>query len=64
MYVILFGTNPYMYSEIVYNQNHYFGFGLILKTEPKYADTFGGYRNRYQNHIPKVVSSNAGIEKI
>jgi hypothetical protein len=33
------------YGIVVYDRNHYFGLGPILK--PKLADTFGRYRNRY-----------------
>ena len=39
------------YISAVYNQNHYFVLGPILKPKPKLADTFGQYRNQYQNHI-------------
>ena len=42
---------------VVYDRNHYFGFGLILKPKPKLADTFGRYRNRYRNYILKGESS-------
>ena len=40
-------------SGLVYNRNHYFGFGPIPKPKPKLVDTFGRYRNRYPNHISK-----------
>ena len=45
------------YLSIVYDRNHYFGFGPIPKPKPKLADTFGRYRNRYRNHISKGKSS-------
>ena len=44
-------------SVLVYDRNHYFGFGPIPKLKPKLADTFGRYRNRYRNHISKGKSS-------
>ena len=40
---------------LVYDQNHYFGFGPIPKPKPELANTFGQYRN--QNHIWKKKSS-------
>ena len=42
---------------LVYDRNHYFGFGPIPKPKPKLVDTFGRYRNRYRNHISKGKSS-------
>ena len=42
-------------SDLVYDRNHYFGFGPIPK--PKLVDTFGRYRNRYRNHISEGKSS-------
>ena len=42
---------------VVYNRNHYSGLGPIPKPNPKLADTFGRYRNRYRNHISKQKSS-------
>ena len=36
---------------LVYDRNHYFGLGEILK--PTLADTFIRYCNRYRNHISK-----------
>ena len=42
-----------LHYEIVYDRNHYLGFGPILKPKPKLADTFGRYRNPYQNYILK-----------
>ena len=42
---------------LVYDRNHYFGFGPIPKPIPKLVDTFGRYRNRYRNHISKGKSS-------
>jgi hypothetical protein len=44
-----------LYGKVVYDRNHYFGLGPILKLKPKLADTFGGYRNRY--YILKEESS-------
>ena len=41
--------------SLVYDRNHYFGFGP--KPKPKLADTFGRYRNRYRNYILKGESS-------
>ena len=38
---------------VVYDQNHYFGSGLIPKLKPRLADTFGPYRNRYRDYILK-----------
>ena len=32
-------------ATLVYDRNHYFGFGLIPKLKPKSVDTFGRYRN-------------------
>ena len=40
--------------QVVYDQNHHFGLGLIPK--PKEADTFGRYPNWYRNHIFKEES--------
>ena len=40
---------------IVYDQNHYFGTGLILK--PKLANAFSQYCNQYQNYISEGESS-------
>ena len=34
-------------SPLVYNRNHYFGLGPILKRKPKLADTFDRYCNSY-----------------
>ena len=34
---------------VVYDRNHYFGLGPILKPNPKLADTFGRYRNHISN---------------
>jgi hypothetical protein len=42
---------------LVYDRNHYFGFGPIPKLKPELADTFGRYRNRYRNYISKGKSS-------
>ena len=44
-------------SELVYDQNHYFGLGPIPKPKPKLADTFGRYHNWYRNYILKEESS-------
>ena len=44
-------------KSLMYNRNHYFGLGLIPKPKPKLVDTFGQYRNRYQNYILKGESS-------
>ena len=38
---------------LVYDRNNYFGLGLIPQPKPKLADTFGQYRNQYQNQISK-----------
>ena len=43
------------YEEVVYDRNHYFGFGPIPK--PNLVDSFGRYRNRYRNNISKGKSS-------
>ena len=32
---------------VLYNRNHYFGLGPILKPKPKLANTFNQYFNRY-----------------
>ena len=37
--------NHFSHFAILYDQNHYFGLGLIPKLKPKLADTFGRYRN-------------------
>ena len=47
-------TTPF---KVAYDRNHYFGFGPIPKPKPKLVDTFGRYRNRYQNQISKGKSS-------
>ena len=51
-----FNTIQVCSFKLVYDRNHYFGLGPIPK--PKLADTFGRYRNRYQNYILKGESSN------
>ena len=40
-------------STVVYDRNHYFGFGPILIPKPKLIDSFG----RYRNHISKGKST-------
>ena len=42
-------------NKLVYDQNHYYGLGLIPKS--KLANTFDWYRNKYRNHILKRESS-------
>ena len=42
-------------KQLVYDRNHYFGFGPIPK--PKLADTVGKYLNRYRYYILKGESS-------
>ena len=42
---------------VVYDRNHYFGLSPIPKLNPKLADTFGRYRNRYGDYILKGESS-------
>ena len=48
--IVMFSSGLY----VVYDRNHYFGFGPIPKPKPKLTDTFGRYRNRY--HISKEKS--------
>ena len=43
--------------KLVYDRYHYFVLGPIPKLKPKLVNTFGRYRNRYQNHISKGESS-------
>ena len=50
--------NVYLTSYyVVYDRDHYFGFGPILIQKPKLVDSFGRYRNRYRNHTSKGKSS-------
>ena len=48
-YIIL--DIKYDVLDFVYDLNHYFGWGQILK--PKLANTFIRYCNQYPNHILK-----------
>ena len=41
----------------MYDRNHYFDLGLILKPKPKLADTFSWYHNWHRNHISKGESN-------
>ena len=41
----------FYHVRLVYDRNHYFGFGPIPKPKPKSVDTFGQYRNGYQNRF-------------
>ena len=45
------------YAHIVYDWNHYFGLGPILKPKPKLDNTFDRYHNQYQNYILQGESS-------
>ena len=43
----------YRTAHLVYDRNHYFVIGPILKPKPKLADTFDRYCTHYRNHISK-----------
>ena len=45
----------YICARLVYDRNHYFGFGPIPKPKLKLADTFARYRNRHQNYNLKQI---------
>ena len=49
--------NFYQIIYVVYDRNHYFGFGPIPIPKPKLIDSFGRYSNRYRNPISKGKSS-------
>ena len=55
--IISFNVPNKAYCFLVYDRNHYFGFGPIPKPTPKMADNFGRYLNRYRNYILKGESS-------